>query len=89
MEKESLSEDLQSILKDEAMPGSLVWHSDYDPERVFVKCKDQTWVYFTEATLPGIGKVNIPKLITKVLKKKQAKAALQPDGSLAYKFNFL
>ena len=76
-------------MKNEAKPGSLVWHSDYDPERVFVKCKDQTWVYFTSATLPGIGKVNISELVRKVLKKKQARAALQPDGSLVYKFNFL
>ena len=89
MEKESLSGDVQGILKEQAKPGSLIWHLDFDSERVFVKCKDQTWIYFTEATLPGLSKMNTPKLITKVLKKKQARAASQPDGTLAYKFTFI
>ena len=62
---------------------------DVDPDKVFVKCKDDTWAYFEEVTLQGLGKLNVTKLVNKVLKKRKARGAIQPDGSVEFKFNFI
>lgn len=81
--------ELGELLPEKAEPGAIVWNADVDSERVFVRCKDHTWVFFEEVSLPNLGKLSTPKLISKLLKKKKAKAALQPDGTAAFKFNFI
>ena len=81
--------ELGELLPEKAEPGAIVWNADVDSERVFVRCKDHTWVFFEEVSLPNLGKLSTPKLISKLLKKKKAKAALQPDGTASFKFNFI
>lgn len=88
IDKDQCSEDLRELLQDNIQPGSIVWNTDLDANKVFVKCVENSWVYFTEATLPGLGKLTVPKLIAKLLKKKKAKSASHPDGSQQFKFNF-
>ena len=54
---------------DTATPGALVWHARLDKEKIFIKCKDNTWCYFEDIVLHGIGQVNGEGLITRVLKQ--------------------
>lgn len=54
---------------DGAPPGSLVWHARLDDKKIFVKCKDDTWCYFEDIVLHGIGQVNATELITRILKQ--------------------
>ena len=85
------SPELQAMLCGPVRPGSVVWNTDLDAEKIFVKCKDDTWAYFEEVTLPGLGKLSTPNLIKKLLKKKKARGKVLPDANntLEFQFNFL
>ena len=37
---EEASEGIQSMLSQQARPGALVWNTDIDAEKIFIKCKD-------------------------------------------------
>ena len=73
--KDECSTDVQSLLNDKAEAGSLVWHQDFDKDRIFVKCAEDSWVAFEKATVSGIGTVNAQQLVKKLLKKKKASGA--------------
>ena len=47
------SELLLSMLEayDGAVPGALVWHARLDNEKIFIKCKDNTWCFFKDIVL--------------------------------------
>ena len=70
-------------------PGAIVWNLDIASDKVFIKCKDQTWLSFDEIFLPKLGLLTVPKLIQKLFKKKKAKVSVQTDGTLVHKFNFI
>ena len=76
------------MLAKETVAGSLVWDQDVDSERVYVKCKDDTWAAFSELNLHGLGKCDAKKLVQKLLKKKRSKTVVTEDGSHRHKFNF-
>ena len=65
-----------------ARPGSIVWNANIDKDKIYVKCKDNTWIYFTEIVLPGLGRLNATQLITKVFKTQISKPVL-PSHSQA------
>ena len=54
---------MQGLLEDKVKPGALIWNLDVAQDKVFVKCKDQTWVSFEEIVLPKLGTLKVPKLV--------------------------
>ena len=50
----------------------MVWGEKFGSEKIYVKCADDTWVYFSEIATP-FGKLKSADFVRKVLKKKSAK----------------
>jgi hypothetical protein len=63
MEKDSWLNQYQ-----DSNPGQLVWDMKIEKDKVFVKCANNTWVFFKEISLP-FGKMAVPTFVQKVLRK--------------------
>ena len=50
----------------------MVWGDKFGDDKIFIKCADENWVYFTEIATP-FGKLKAADFEKKVLKKKSAK----------------
>ena len=54
-------------------PGSIVWNFNEVNDKIFIKCKDDSYVYFSSIVLSGLGNLTAQKFQQKVLKTKVSK----------------
>ena len=50
----------------------MVWGDKFGDDKIFIKCADENWVYFTEIATP-FGKLKAADFEKKDLKKQSAK----------------
>ena len=72
-ESEILIKELESVV--DIPPGSMHWNHKKAKDRIFVKCSapcsgKYDWVWFSEMTLTGAGKVSADNLIKKYFENK-------------------